>query len=173
MRKILGLLIVSLLPMLWLAAPSFQQAQVIRYVSNTSPTCNGQAPCYSTIQAAINAAQPGDTIRIQAGTYTEAVLIKGKNAAVGATEADRIVIEADPTAPVGSVIVGTTAATCVAGTNLQIESSQFVTIRGLTITGGKGQALTLAGGAKKKNAAIHIERNRMLGNGTCKGGLLI
>lgn len=68
MRKILGLLGVVLLPTLWFAAPSFQQAQVTRYVSNTSPTCNGQSPCHPTIQAAINAAQAGDTIRIQAGT---------------------------------------------------------------------------------------------------------
>jgi pectin methylesterase-like acyl-CoA thioesterase len=76
MRKILGLLLVALLPLLWLATPSFQQAQVIRYVSNTSPTCNDQSPCYSTIQAAIDAAQAGDIVRIQAGQYDEAVSIK-------------------------------------------------------------------------------------------------
>lgn len=68
MRKVFASLLFVLLPLLWFAAPSFQQAQVTRFVSKTSPTCNGQAPCYSTIQTAVNAAQPGDTIRIQAGT---------------------------------------------------------------------------------------------------------
>jgi hypothetical protein len=148
----------------------------ILYVNGADSTCQGQAPaapCYSTIQAAVNAALPGETVRIQEGEYAKAVVVKGKNNTATATEADRIIIEADPAAPLGSVILGTTSTSCVAGANLQIESSKFITIRGLTIAGGKKQALTLAGGTKKKNAAIHIERNRILGNGACKGGLFI
>src|SRR5262245_38925477 len=55
------------------------------FVSNTDSTCAGQSPCFSTIQAAVDAAQAGDTIRIQAGEYDEALRIKGKNNSADAT----------------------------------------------------------------------------------------
>ncbi len=45
--------------------------------SNGTPLCvqPGNASCYSTISAALNAARPGDTIRVAAGTYVEYVTI--------------------------------------------------------------------------------------------------
>jgi len=107
-------------------------APTILYVNHTDPTCQGRVlafPCHTTIQDAIDAVQAGDTIRIQAGEYDEMVLIRGKNNFAGATEADRIVIEADPDAPTGSVILGTTSQKCKKGDALQIESSKFLTIR--------------------------------------------
>jgi pectin methylesterase-like acyl-CoA thioesterase len=54
-----------------------QSGGMVRYVNNPDPTCRGHAPCYSTIQAAVDAVQPGDTIRIQPGQYKESVLIQG------------------------------------------------------------------------------------------------
>jgi len=33
------------------------------------PGCGGSSPCYSTIQAAIDAAGTGDTVRVANGTY--------------------------------------------------------------------------------------------------------
>ena len=45
------------------------QAQTILHVNRTDPTCGGQVPCFSSIQAAVNAADPGNVIQIQAGTY--------------------------------------------------------------------------------------------------------
>jgi hypothetical protein len=40
------------------------------YVSATDATCGGRIPCYTTIQAAVNAAADGDEVRVATGTYT-------------------------------------------------------------------------------------------------------
>jgi hypothetical protein len=45
----------------------------------SSGSCGGKTPCYSTIQAAINAANSGDTIKLAQGIYAETfVLSSGK-----------------------------------------------------------------------------------------------
>lgn len=56
---------------------SQQQGPVlyVNYVNNAGPSCNGKFPYYTSIQVAVNASQPGDTIQIQAGTYHEKVTI--------------------------------------------------------------------------------------------------
>jgi RHS repeat-associated protein len=145
------------------------------YVSNTSPTCQGHAPCFSTIQAAINAAQPGDTVQIQAGVYTEQLTIANKNNIASATENSRIVIEADPAALTDSVTLrGVPAPSCTKGFAIKIQKSKFVTVRGLTLTDAKGSAITILGGANK-NQAIRLERNRIFRNGSssCDGGIVV
>jgi len=42
------------------------------YVSKTNSTCGDNSPCYSTIQAALNAANDGDLIKVSKDTYDEA-----------------------------------------------------------------------------------------------------
>jgi predicted outer membrane repeat protein len=49
-----------------------QAAPAILFVSSTDPTCAGNSPCYSTIQAAVDVAADGVEIRVAAGTYNEA-----------------------------------------------------------------------------------------------------
>lgn len=148
-------------------------AQTIRNVSASDPTCGGQTPCYSTIQAAINAAQAGDTVRIQPGAYIEQLSITSKNS--GATsESQRIVIEVAPSAPVGSVLLTPPTTQCTNGHAVRFQQSKFITLRGLTITGAGGQAISLLGG-NNANVAIQLERLRIFDNGSseCNGGITI
>jgi hypothetical protein len=88
----------TLLLLSWLLVPPplIAQPSTVLHVNRTDPTCGGESPCFSTIQAAINAAGPAAVIQIQAGTYPEQLSITGKNNFQGATEVDRIIIEADP-----------------------------------------------------------------------------
>jgi hypothetical protein len=94
MRKVSRLFPVFLLVLVLVPTHSLQSSGAIRYVNNTALTCQGHSPCYPTIQAAVNAAQRGDTISIQAGTYSEQITITGKNNVAGASEAGRIRLEA-------------------------------------------------------------------------------
>jgi len=167
-------LAIALPAVLLLPGSSSQQSGQTRYVNNADSSCGGHSPCYTTIQAAVNAAQAGDTILIHAGTYAEQVLISGKNDTATATEASRILIEADPGAPLGSVVLQGTVAGCTNGHAVRFQQSKFITLRGLTITGAGGQAVSLMGG-NNQNEAIHLERLRIFGNGStsCDGGITI
>ncbi|MBI3304242.1 MAG: right-handed parallel beta-helix repeat-containing protein [Deltaproteobacteria bacterium] len=122
----------------------------------------------------MNAALSGDSIRIQAGLYTKQVLISRKNNTAGATEADRILIEADPAAAPGSVMLKGPSTPCPLGDVVLVQKSKFITVRGLTITGAGGHAIVLDKGGKH-NQAIHLERNRIFDNGgsLCDGGITI
>src|SRR6185503_5746395 len=89
----------------WLATvPPRAEAATVRHVDRSDSTCGGRAPCYGSIQAAVNAAQPGDTVQVRVGSYVEQVSITGKNASA-VSEASRIVIQADPAVPAGSVVL--------------------------------------------------------------------
>jgi len=122
----------------------------------------------------VNAALAGETIVIQAGTYPEQVSIQGKNNVASAGEADRIYVMADPAAPLGGVVVTGGTSACTNGHAIRFQQSKVVTLRGLTITGAGGQAIALLGG-NNDNLAIHIERNRIFGNGSaeCNGGITV
>ena len=170
MRVIPGLLGSLLIAV---AAVATSEAGTVRHVNRTDAACGGQSPCYGSIQAAVTAAQPGDTVQIQAGTYVEQVGVIGKNSGA-TTPASRIVIQADPAGPVGSVVLHGAVNQCEQGHAIRIGQSRFVTIRGLTITGAGGAAIALAGGGDR-NLAVHIERNRIGGNGGpgCDGGITI
>ena len=170
MRIIIGLLH-AILFTISAAGPS--EAGSVRHVNGTDATCGGASPCYGTIQAAVSAARAGDTVQIQSGSYVEQVSVIAKNASA-TNPATRIVIQADPAAVVGSVVLRGAVNQCAGGHAILVRQSRFVTIRGLTITGAGGAAIALAG-AGDRNLAVHIERNRIVGNGGpgCDGGITI
>jgi hypothetical protein len=153
---------------------SAQQLGRVLYVNKTDKTCNGRSPCHPEIQAAIDVSAPGDTIRIQAGTYPEQLNIQ-KNDFASAEEASRIIIEADPeSAPGAVVLTGSAGPQCTNKFAIRIRRSKFVTIRGLTITGTGAEAIFMMGGANS-NQGINIVENRIYGNGSssCNGGITI
>jgi hypothetical protein len=51
-----------------IADEAAQAEPVLRYVNRSDATCDGQSPCYGTIQAAVKAAEAVDTIQFQADT---------------------------------------------------------------------------------------------------------
>jgi len=137
--------------------------------------CQEEEPCFSSIQAAIDQALPGDHIQIQPGVYHEQLSIWAKNVFIGSNETNRIVIGRAEGAPVDSVILEGTDSNggfCVGA--IQIAKSERITISGLVITGFAGPAIRLRGG-RNENAAIHIENNRIFDNGSdvCNGGIVI
>lgn len=71
--------LLAVLALLLLPGLASAQSPITRYVKGTDTTCQGHTPWYATIQAAVTAVQAGETIRIQAGTYSEQVSIVGKN----------------------------------------------------------------------------------------------
>jgi RHS repeat-associated protein len=174
MKTLLGYASLLVLPALLVPLPVFAQQPTILYVDATDLTCGGQSPCFSTIQAAINAAGPGNVIRVQAGTYPEQLAITGKNNFQGVTEFDRIIIEADPATQPGQVVLTGAPGACTGNHAIRLQQSKFITIRGLTITGTGGQAISLLGGSNQ-NQDIHIELNRIFGNGSssCNGGITV
>ncbi|MEX0804138.1 MAG: hypothetical protein WD688_12605 [Candidatus Binatia bacterium] len=142
MRNLLGF-VALFVGLSFLPPPAQSQQQTILYVNQTDATCGGVFPCFTTIQAAINAVQAGATIRIQAGTYRERLTIEGKNNAGSMTEASRIVIEMDPALVPGSVVLRPPAASCINGQGILIRRSKFITLRGLTISGATGEQILL------------------------------
>jgi hypothetical protein len=83
--RLLLVLAISLLAAVGFATPA-AAAEATRYVSLTgtdNPTCDKENPCRH-VQHAVDVAAPGDTIRVEPGTYVEQVLVGKSLDIVGA-----------------------------------------------------------------------------------------
>lgn len=58
---------------------SGEQPSAVVYVNKGDSSCNGNSPCYTTIQSAIAAASSGSVIKIRAGTYAENIYFNSPN----------------------------------------------------------------------------------------------
>ncbi|MBA3766375.1 MAG: thrombospondin type 3 repeat-containing protein [Acidobacteria bacterium] len=113
---------------------------------------NGACPgaTYFTIQSAVNAAAPGDTIQVCAGTYTETVTVNKTLTLLGAQNG--VDARTRAAAP------GTESVVNGAGGGFNITASNVV-INGFTIEGASGPGIKSDGG----QVLYNIIRNNTLG----------
>lgn len=128
-------------------------AHSVHYVGMEA-ICGGQIPCYSSIQAAINDAAAGDTVRVLAGTYDENISLKSGVTLQGA-------------GAVSTIINGRRAGSVV--TAIAVDSA--AKIDGFTLTGGSN---IRGGGIYNYGSALTIANVTINGNtaGYWGGGIM-
>ena len=158
----------------------------VRYVS-TEPGCGGRSPCYRSIQAAVDAAEEGDEIRIAAGTYagTSPATVDGRTYTQTVMITKSLTLQGGYSVKDWSVLDPLTNPTvldaqrrgrCISVVG-QWGSPPSVTLAGLVITGGDytglgnppgvgegvcGRAGTDCGGGLFAHAATLVLRDSLL-----------
>jgi hypothetical protein len=105
----------------------------------------GGGGCSSSIQGAINAANPGDTVLVQDGVYVENIIVN-KSITLAGEHTDRVVIRPSLSYPTGP---GCSGSLCTGASNVILVEASDVTIHHLTIDGDNPllQSGVVAGGA--------------------------
>src|SRR2546421_7192053 len=136
-----------------------------RYVSttgdNTSNDCTNANNACATIAYAINQSNPGDTVQVAAGTYTEHGITVDRNLTIAGDSAAATVVQA--------------AATQASATErvFHIGTGTTVTISGLTIRNGGKTGFTAdaeGGGIYNDHAILTIANCTITGNRAQDGG---
>jgi hypothetical protein len=129
-------------------------------VTPTPTPCKITVPGdYSTIQAAIDAAEDGCKIIVSPGTYNENINFKGKNIILSSTDPD------NPAIVEGTIIDGKEAGSVVTFSG---KESAFCVLEGFTITNGKAEN----GGGINGNDCLAMIRDCVIKGNTAisKGG---
>ncbi|WP_405997841.1 nitrous oxide reductase family maturation protein NosD [Streptomyces sp. NBC_00829] len=114
-----------------------------------------------SIQEAVDAAKPGDTIVISPGTYRESVLVTKANLTLRGTGARTVLMPAPATTKAANACATAGNGICVLGTATQ--SVDRVTIRGLTLTGFKKNAIWATNTDRLTVKRVTAEKNGVWG----------
>lgn len=136
--------------LLFFIAASTVANATIRYV-NHDGICGGHSPCYTTIQAAVNASAPGDIIMVASGTYNENITVHVSLNLKGAQAGN----DARTRSGSESSVTG-------GGTNFTINADH-VTIDGFTLNGPVSSAAVVMPGG---NTGETIKNNIINNSGT-------
>jgi hypothetical protein len=170
-RSFIILVVILLSALVWSSASA---VPATHYVA-PGGTCGGAAPCYATIQAAVDAAAAGDEIKIATGTYTginnlgglaqviyinKAITLRGGYSILNWTTADPL---ANPTTVNAQGL----------GRVIAVIGPAEVTIVGLRLTGGNAYGLrgypdntvvNAGGGVYAQNTTLTIESCTIFSN---------
>jgi parallel beta-helix repeat protein len=125
-----------------------------REAAATLQVCGAGPGPLTTIQSGVDAAQPGDTIEVCAGTYSELVTIDKSDLTLISTEPKKAVIAA-PASETGPHVTATIVDVAA--------GAQGVTIKGFTITGPAGGECGLAYGVKvDQGGSATVDSNDIL-----------
>ncbi len=155
------------LALLIMLGATFTVTQAAPITLHVAHDCTGISNCYPSIQAAINAANDGDTIRVAQGTFLETVLITKSVILEGGWSLDF-------SARDWSLYV-TTIDAQRAGSAIRVDGIVSPTIEGFSITGGNasnylgwGGGILIAGDWDEHSLAI-IRHNVITNNIACDG----
>ena len=95
----------------------------------------GATETYHTIQAAVNAAQPGDSVLVDAGTYQEEVTITTPDITLAGVDRDTVVLE-------GSGFLGNGVSVTANGVAIHTMTARDYTSNGFQFSGVDGFAMT-------------------------------
>jgi hypothetical protein len=115
--------------------------------------CRHSPSCFPRIQDAVNEASPGDTVRVAAGVYREAVAIAGPSKRF-------IKLVGDPRTPSRVVVDGRTRGSAV---GVHIDRAQSVAVSGITVRRQRVAGFLVSGASGYRLTSVRAIRTGVYG----------